>query len=348
MSLYGIDISSWQSNLYLNQIAFDFAIVKATEGIDYINPFFNEHAQQVLNKGKKLGLYHFANNSQNTPEQEAKHFISQCRDYIGKAVLVLDWEEETADIRWALEWLKMVERETGVKPMIYMSESVVNQYDWSPVVANGNGLWVAKYRDYEPDYNYDMTSAGTEPKVNHWSFYAMWQFTSSGRLDGYSGNLDCNIFYGDLAAWDKYAGVTDNVVDQPTAPMPAPTPQPLKHRVGEYVYFGSCYRSSTAKVGWPPNGEALVPDIKEGTITAIYPGTNNPYLINNGMCFVNDGDIQEATSNSDQQYIVKSGDTLWDIAAQLLGDPTRYRDIMLWNGLESDTIYPGQALVIKG
>ena len=65
------------------------------------------------------------------------------------------------------------------------------------------------------------------------------------------------------------------------------------------------------------------------------------------MCFVNDGDIRENTENQDRQYIVQPGDTLWDIAGSQLGDPTRYRDIMVWNGLSSDTIYPGQVLIIK-
>lgn len=345
--LYGIDISSWQSNLDLSQINFDFAIVKATEGTGYINPSCGKHVQQALNLGKKIGFYHYAQNGQHTARQEAEFFIKNCNGYFGKGVPVLDWEEAVHDVQWALEWLQTVERETGVKPMIYMSESVVNAYDWSSVANAGYGLWVAKYRDYELDYNYDLSNAGAEPKVNYWQFYAMWQFTSSGRLDGYTGNLDCNVFYGDLAAWDKYARVSSNVTEQPSEPMPAPQ-QTLKHHVGEYVYFGSCYASSTAKVGWPPNGEALVPDIKEGTITAIYEGTNNPYLINNGMCFINDGDIREGDSNPDRQYIVQSGDTLWDIAGQQLGDPTRYVDIKNWNGLSSDVIYPGQVLVIKG
>ncbi len=345
--LYGIDISSWQSNLDLAQIAFDFAIVKATEGTGYINPSCDKHVQQALNLGKKIGFYHYAQNGQHTARQEAEFFINNCKGYFGKGIPVLDWEETVDDVQWALEWLQIVEQQTGVKPMIYMSESVVNTFDWSSVANAGYGLWVAKYRDYDPDLNYDMSNAGREPQVKYWDFYAMWQFTSSGRLDGYTGNLDCNVFYGDEAAWDKYAGTSGNVADQPSEPTPESQPT-LKHKIGEYVEFGSCYASSTAKVGWPPNGEALVPDIKEGTITAIYEGTNNPYLINDGMCFVNDGDIREVASNPDRQYIVQSGDTLWDIAAQQLGDPTRYVDIKNWNGLTDDVIYPGQVLVIKG
>ena len=48
-----------------------------------------------------------------------------------------------------------------------MSESVVNKHDWSSVVAGNYGLWVAKYRDYNPDYNYDMSNAGSKPSVKY-------------------------------------------------------------------------------------------------------------------------------------------------------------------------------------
>ena len=45
----------------------------------------------------------------------------------------------------------------------------------------------------------------------------MWQWTSSGRLDGYDGNLDCNIFYGDGSTWDAYVGKSTSTVK----PQPA-------------------------------------------------------------------------------------------------------------------------------
>ena len=60
---------------------------------------------------------------------------------------------------------------------------------------------VAKYRDYNPDYNYDMSNAGSKPSVKYWNGYAMWQWTSSGRLNGWNGNLDLDEFYGDASAW---------------------------------------------------------------------------------------------------------------------------------------------------
>lgn len=48
------------------------------------------------------------------------------------------------------------------------------------------------------------------------------------------------------------------------------------------------------------------------------------------------------------EYTVVSGDSLWKIAQNLLGDGTRYKEIKILNGLSSDTIYTGQVLKIPG
>lgn len=45
-------------------------------------------------------------------------------------------------------------------------------------------------------------------------------------------------------------------------------------------------------------------------------------------------------------YTVKKNDTLWGIAASLLGNGSRYKEIMTLNGLTSDVIYAGQVLKI--
>lgn len=215
MSLRGIDISNHQKGLDLSKVACDFVIIKATEGKSYVDPCCDTFFQQGLNLGKKLGVYHFANNSDNTPEQEAEWFITNTRGYIGKAIPILDWEDSghTGDVAWALRWLQLVEQAYGCKPMIYMSESVVNSNDWSSVANADYGLWVAKYRDNNADYNYDMSNAGSKPSVKHWGFYALWQWTSSGRLDNWSENLDCNEFYGDNSTWDAYLGNTQKLPD---------------------------------------------------------------------------------------------------------------------------------------
>lgn len=45
-------------------------------------------------------------------------------------------------------------------------------------------------------------------------------------------------------------------------------------------------------------------------------------------------------------YVVQKGDTLWGIAQRCLNDGSRYTEIKRINNLTSDTIYPGQNLVI--
>ena len=54
-----------------------------------------------------------------------------------------------------------------------------------------------------------MSNAGNKPSISHWKNYKMWQWTSTGRLDGYDGNLDCNEFYGTAADWDKLANTAE-------------------------------------------------------------------------------------------------------------------------------------------
>lgn len=202
-----IDAASHQGNMNQSAMSFDALIVKATEGTGYINPYCDGEFNEALKLGKKLGVYHFARNTMNSAEAEANYFIKNTKGYVGKAIPVLDWEDkDTSNVAWALKWLQLVEKAYGCKPLIYMSEAVVNKYNWSSVVKGNYGLWVAKYADYIPDYNFNMAGAGRAPSVKWWKTIALWQWTSVGRLNGHSGNLDCSVFYGDGDTWDRYVG----------------------------------------------------------------------------------------------------------------------------------------------
>ena len=203
----GIDISHWQTGLDLSKVKCDFVIVKATEGINMVDSQCDKFYQKAKSLGKCLGFYHFARPEKNSAHAEAQFFYKNCKNYFGEAIPVLDWESSgKANVAWAKQWLDEIYSLTGVRPMIYMSQSVVNAYNWSAVANANYGLWVAKYKDNKVDKNYDMTNAGSKPAVKWWSFIAMWQWTSSGRLDGYNANLDCDVFYGDRTAWSRYAG----------------------------------------------------------------------------------------------------------------------------------------------
>lgn len=189
----------------LKQTKTDFVICKSTEGLKFVDKFCDKFMVIAQDAGKQVGFYHFARPEWNSAKTEAEFFLRQTKGYFGKGIPVLDWESSgKSNVKWAKEWLDYVYDKTGVKPVIYMSESVVNAYNWKAVADTGYGLWVARYRDYNIDRNYDMSTCGKKPVVKWWSFYMMWQWTSVGRLDGYSGNLDCDVFYGDSKSWDAY------------------------------------------------------------------------------------------------------------------------------------------------
>lgn len=317
MVMRGIDISKWQSGIDLSAVNADFVIVKATEGIGYVDKSCDGFFQKALSLGKKLGFYHFARPT-NDPVREADFFYNNCRGYFGKGIPILDWESgNTSNVMWAKRWLDRVYQLSGVKPVIYMSESVVNANNWSAVAAEDYGLWVAKYRDNNPDYNYSMASAGSRPKVKWWPFYCMWQWTSSGRLNGYNGNLDCNVFYGDAATWDKYVGKSTSTTKPQTKPVSKTIAQ-----LAEEVIAGQ----------WG-NGE----DRKKRLTAAGYDYNAVQHMVNQKMAAKN--------KPASVYYVVKRGDTLSAIASKY---GTTYQKLVQMNGIANpNRIYPGQKIRVK-
>ena len=318
MTMNGIDISMWQNGIDLSAVKADFVIVKATEGIGYVDKTCDKFFQKALSLGKKIGFYHFARPTKNNdPVREADFFYENCKGYFGKAIPILDWEAENKqNVAYAKAWLDRVYQRSGVKPVIYMSESVVNAYDWSSVANADYGLWVAKYRDNSPDYNYNMANAGSRPRVKWWKFYCMWQWTSTGRLDGYGHNLDCNVFYGDGTTWDKYAGKSGTT--QPVKPT-----QPVKKSNEEIA-------NEVINGAWG-NGE----DRKKRLTDAGYNYTVVQAIVNKKM----------AAKNKSVYYVVKSGDTLSAIASKY---GTTYQQLAKINGIDNpNKIYPGQKIRVK-
>ncbi|MEQ7019580.1 hypothetical protein ABQE38_23200, partial [Enterococcus avium] len=62
------------------------------------------------------------------------------------------------------------------------------------------------------------------PASPYWKSTAMYQYTSNGRLNGWSGRLDLNVFYGDKEVWDAYAGVKSGSTPSPAPQPPKPSP----------------------------------------------------------------------------------------------------------------------------
>lgn len=223
-----IDGSHWKGDIVNTSIDIDAVYTKATEGNYYVDDACDPIVQWAANRGKKWGVFHFATNLITDAITQADYFVDNCLGYIGKGLLMLDnehyyWANGThannaLNVEWCLEWLNHVFARTGVRPLLYLDLDVWEHADWSPVIAANFAIVIAAYVD------------GTDP-IPNWSMDAKrdptpqqavgWQFTSTGRLDGYAGNLDCNYFYMDYAGWDAYARV-----QTPPTPAPNPTPDP--------------------------------------------------------------------------------------------------------------------------
>lgn len=198
----GIDISRWQKDIRLSRVPCDFVIVKATQGTGYVSPTFKQQITSAESLGKYLGIYHYA--SSGGAAAEAEHFLQTVVDYIGKAILVLDWEGEQNENfnnpSYALDFLNYVKSKTGVTPFIYMSKSVCRQYKWDSEYP----LWCAQYKNQQPS-GYQAQPWTDAKGFGAWQSPKIFQYSSKGQLDGYSGNLDLDLAYMDGAEWLSYA-----------------------------------------------------------------------------------------------------------------------------------------------
>lgn len=307
--LKGIDISKWQAGIDLSKIDTDFVICKATEGVGYTDKYCDKLYQQAKKLGKKLGVYHFARpDLGNTAIAEADYFIKETLGYHKEAILVLDWESgNLKDVTWAKKWLDRVYEKTGVKPLIYMSASVMSSADWSSVVKADYGLWVANYGS---NNGTAQESVFDRYPLKYWSFYALWQYTSKGRLAGYNGNLDLNYFSGDKTAWDKYAGGSPS-----TGNTSKPTEKSIDELAQEVI---------AGKYG---NGDARKQALGN-RYEEVQARVNEILGVNNKV-----------------YYTVQKNDNLTKIAKKY---GTTVNQLVAWNNIANpNLIYPGQKLRVK-
>lgn len=202
MSMKFIDISNWQAGLNVASVVknggLGAVIVKATEGVGFVDKSCDGFVQQCISNGIRFGFYHFARN--NDAADEAEFFRKNTQGYEGKGIPVLDWEDGQS-IAWVNKFVERYHELTGVWPWVYGNAWRFNQ----GTVNTNCGRWVAGYPSNGiTDINYGLNN-DCAYKVNN-GLVCAWQFSSSVRISGYSGNLDGDVFYGDATAWDKYAG----------------------------------------------------------------------------------------------------------------------------------------------
>lgn len=325
-----LDVSSWQTGINVTTTGADIVVAKATEGLNYVNPDCDRVVQQSISSGKGAGVYHFANTA-NDPTAEANYFLANTKGYVGKGIVpILDWEPRAPGaVWWAQTWLNRVEAQWGTKPIIYMNQGTENAYDWSPVVKQDYGLWIAAYTlGYQPIYGFHPPN-NAQPVMRHWPFAVAWQYTSTGRVNGWQGNVDLSVVYGSLDTWHAYAGKTTGAAPTPpSTPAPAPTApsQPTVSGTDEQL----ADRVMRGEFGSIPERQRRL-----GSRYAAVQAIVNARLGQSG-----------AGSASGVCVVVRSGDTLSGIAARTGKTP-----YTMWGGYRSgnpNRLYAGETVCYRG
>ena len=354
MCMNGIDISAWQKRINLDRVSFDFLIAKATEGTGYVNSSFDSFCESAQRLGKCIGLYHYANGKDYV--KEADFFIEKVKKYIGKAILVLDWESQgnvsfnKNDREWVNNWCDYVFNKTGIKPIIYVSKSIMTKFE-----GLGYEFWIAQYANNRP-------TGYQEHPWNEGAYKCLIrQYSSAGRLNGYNGNLDLNKFYGDMNDWNKRASKSDSSDSStPVAPVsPTPNPTPITNSTLEIVVdvMKGTYGvgdERKQKLGSRYNEiQNLINHIAKASVDTLVAETKSGKYGNGDTRKVvlgNRYDEVQKKINGDQKdtsvyYTVKAGDTLSDIASKY---GTTYQAIAKLNCISNpNKIYAGQKLKIK-
>lgn len=208
--LNGIDIASHQAGIDVANVSADFVFIKATQGTWYKNQLpskgydYAAWGDKTLASGRLLGFYHYAEGGD--PIKEAEYFYNAIKAYKGRAVVALDWEGEDNklfgtgfDVQWCKRFLDRIAEIMEAKPLIYMSKSTTRMCDWSSV-ATSYPLWVAQYASN------NTTGYQSNPWTDSYSFGAwakplIFQYSATGRVNGYEGDLDLDLFYGSRNSW---------------------------------------------------------------------------------------------------------------------------------------------------
>ena len=338
-AMNGYDISNWQCGINTAVVPGDFVVVGTTWGTggfsnsclaNGVNTDANRQLQTAMSAGKRTGVYHYAMGG--NPEAEAQFFVDNVRGYVGKSILVLDWEQVDnpawGDTSWPRRWAAKVKQLTGVNPIIYVQDSAYWQVAGMEQSHN-TGIWIAQYASM------DATGYQASPWNNGMRGEVMRQYTSSGVLPGWSGRLDLDIFNGTPEQWDKYVNPNGDV-------QPLPQPDPGTGSGGSAVTTEFCVTVASGdtvsgiaqRTGRLPWTAWRVPS---GDPARIWPGDR--------ICYGGAGTVSggQSTASGGGTYTVKSGDCL----SMVFG--SRWPSIAALNGLTSPyTIYPGQVLKTDG
>jgi lysozyme len=197
-SIYGIDVSRYQQKINWNEVAkarggknnaysVHFAFIKATEGKTLKDPNFKENWINSKKTNIIRGAYHYYKPNVKSTYQ-AQNFIKTIGKLSkGDLPPVLDIEETGKygidNLHRGLQnWLKIVEKHYGVKPIIYCFVDYYDKYFKEKKEYKDYQFWIAHH-----------SKSSSRIKNKSWQF---WQHSDKAKIKGISGNVCFNAFNG--------------------------------------------------------------------------------------------------------------------------------------------------------
>jgi lysozyme len=214
--LRGLDIASHQGT-NINWAAaraagYSFAIIKATGGGSYVNPYHDEQVAGARSAGFVIGHYHYDLEGEwpgPGVAAEAAHFFAHAHHQPGD-LLALDVEETAVPLNEDLQartlaFLRAIEAGAGRVPLLYSGWWYMRPHNITGLDLAHFPLWFSSYQDMRP------------PVPPDWGKLTIWQHDANTRVPGFAAPIDVNVFDGtqeELMALGKPAGT----------PPPGPTP----------------------------------------------------------------------------------------------------------------------------
>lgn len=194
MGIRGIDISNYQAGMDLGRVIrennIDFVFIQANDGT-FKNVNFQRQVNEARSAGALVAAYMYQRpNWQATVDT----FKSQVSNDIPA---IVDVESGSGSVSEALNIHKDLWRNGYKTPVIYFPKWYWEQVG-SPSLAGLPPLWKSWYANNQAD-SYESHLSKVPGSV--WSPYGgleikILQFSGTGRLNGYNGNLDLNYFPG--------------------------------------------------------------------------------------------------------------------------------------------------------
>lgn len=183
-----IDISEWQTPASINydKIAGQIAgvIIRVQYGSNYIDKHYKTHIAEFKKRNIPVAVYAWVRGSSNKDmEIEATDFYSRAKAY-EPTFWWLDVEEKSmSNMRSGVESYRAKLKALGAKKIgVYIANHLYAGFNVD--TSKFDGVWIPTYGSNNGQYN------GSNPTAT--SNYDIHQYTSNGKLNGYSGPLDFN------------------------------------------------------------------------------------------------------------------------------------------------------------